>query len=58
MSCSAQKPLETIKAFNVGDKLPDSFWKQEHTVYRNGKTGTETLEQYKGKLLILQGFRF
>ncbi|WP_293298878.1 thioredoxin-like domain-containing protein [Pedobacter sp. UBA4863] len=37
----------------VGDKLPESFWQQEHTVYANGKTTIQTLEQYKGKLLIL-----
>ncbi|WP_299568084.1 TlpA disulfide reductase family protein [uncultured Pedobacter sp.] len=37
----------------VGDKLPESFWQQEHAVYANGKTTTQTLEKYKGKLLIL-----
>lgn len=37
----------------VGDKLPESFWQQEHTVYANGKTTIQTLAAYKGKLLIL-----
>lgn len=37
----------------VGDKLPETFWQQEHTIYANGKITKETLVQYKGKLLIL-----
>lgn len=48
-----EKPL-TITPLKVGDKLPDSFWQQEHTVYANGKTTKQTLEKYKGKLLILK----
>ncbi|MDQ8005262.1 MAG: thioredoxin domain-containing protein [Pedobacter sp.] len=37
----------------VGDKLPEAFWKQEHTIYADGKTSKQTLEAYKDKLLIL-----
>ncbi|MFN0291589.1 TlpA family protein disulfide reductase [Pedobacter helvus] len=37
----------------VGDKLPEAFWQQEHSVYTNGQITKQTLEQYKGKLLIL-----
>lgn len=41
------------KPLRVGDKLPESFWQQKHTIYADGKTTTQTLEKYKGKLLIL-----
>ncbi|MFN0293131.1 TlpA family protein disulfide reductase [Pedobacter helvus] len=37
----------------VGDKLPETFWQQEHTLYADGTTIKQTLEKYKGKLLIL-----
>ncbi|PZQ98224.1 MAG: hypothetical protein DI539_29615 [Flavobacterium psychrophilum] len=46
----AQAP---IKALRVGDKLPESFWQQEHFVYTNGQTSKQTLAPYKGKLLVL-----
>lgn len=48
----AQEPTP-IKLLKVGDKLPESFWQQEHMVYHNGKTTKQTLAAYKGKLLIL-----
>ncbi len=48
----AQEP-NPIKPLKVGDKLPESFWQQEHMVYHNGKTTKQTLAAYKGKLLIL-----
>ena len=38
----------------VGDKLPETFWQQEHSVYANGQTTKQTLVQHKGKLLILK----
>ena len=37
----------------VGDKLPETFWQQEHTLYADGTITKQTLEKYKGKLLIL-----
>ena len=40
-------------ALKVGDKLPQIFWQQEHRIYANGQTTTQTLAQHKGKLLIL-----
>ena len=49
----AQEPL-AVKPLKVGDRLPESFWQQEHTVYSNGKTTQQTLAPYGGKLLILQ----
>lgn len=44
---------EPVKALKVGDKVPESFWQQEHTIYQNGKTTKQNLSAYKGKLLIL-----
>lgn len=37
----------------TGKKVPDSFWTIQHAMYRSGKISKETLNQYKGKLLIL-----
>lgn len=44
---------EEIKPLRVGDKLPENFWQQEHTIYANGQTTKQTLAAYRGKLLIL-----
>lgn len=52
-NAKAQELLSEIKPLKVGDKLPEAFWQQEHSVYNNGQTTKQTLEQYKGKLLIL-----
>lgn len=45
---------EELKPLKVGDKLPEAFWQQEHTIYAKGQTDRQTLEKYKGKLLILK----
>lgn len=37
----------------VGQKVPDEFWKREHLFYINGETVSKNLEEYRGKLLIL-----
>ncbi|MCL7987088.1 TlpA family protein disulfide reductase [Sphingobacterium sp. lm-10] len=37
----------------MGEKVPDEFWTQEHLFYSAGDTIRGTLEQFKGKLLIL-----
>ncbi len=50
---NGQSQISAIKPLKVGDRLPESFWQQEHTVYANGKTTTQTLAAYKSKLLIL-----
>lgn len=42
-----------IKPFRVGEKLPESFWKQQHNFYEKGRLISGTLEPYKDKLLIL-----
>lgn len=46
----AQAPMTALR---VGDKLPESFWQQEHNVYAKGQTSKQTLAPYKGKLLVL-----
>lgn len=51
-NATAQAPNE-IKLLKVGDKLPETFWQQEHSIYANGQTSKQTLAPYKGKLLIL-----
>lgn len=52
-SAMAQEPTKEITPLRVGDKLPDTFWQQEHTIYANGQTTKQNLSPYKGKLLIL-----
>lgn len=37
----------------VGEKVPEDFWKREHLFYSQGDTVRGTLEQFKGKLLVL-----
>jgi thiol-disulfide isomerase/thioredoxin len=50
---TANAQQTTLQPFKIGDKLPESFWKQSYEIYTKGKTSTQTLEHYKGKLLIL-----
>ncbi|RYD96482.1 MAG: hypothetical protein EOP54_13670 [Sphingobacteriales bacterium] len=50
---NAQDKPATISPLKVGDKLPESFWQQEYTIYQNGQTTRQTLTQNKGKLIIL-----
>lgn len=53
--CLFSGPLmaQDLKPLKVGDKLPETFWQQEHTIYADGQVTKQTLAQYKGKLLIL-----
>ncbi|MGJ1190767.1 TlpA family protein disulfide reductase [Sphingobacterium siyangense] len=37
----------------IGQKLPEEFWEREYLVYNNGDTTRQTLEAYRGKLLVL-----
>ncbi|MGV6946774.1 TlpA family protein disulfide reductase [Sphingobacterium kyonggiense] len=37
----------------VGQKVPDEFWKREHLFYMNGDTIRKNLEEYRGKVVIL-----
>ncbi len=60
-SLSAQTPRKDsgadglIKAnpLLIGQKLPEEFWEREYLVYNNGDTTRQTLEAYRGKLLVL-----
>lgn len=60
-SLSAQTPrkdsgangLIKVDPLLVGQKLPEEFWKREYLVYNNGDTTRQTLEAYRGKLLVL-----
>lgn len=49
----ADTGLNDVRPLKIGDKLPETFWQQEHTIYINGQTNKQTLEQYRGNLLIL-----
>lgn len=44
---------QEIRPLKIGDKLPDTFWQQEHSFYANGQITKQNLSAYKGKLLIL-----
>ncbi|MBB1643620.1 TlpA family protein disulfide reductase [Sphingobacterium sp. UME9] len=37
----------------MGEQVPDEFWTQQHLFYTAGDTVRGTLEQFKGKLLVL-----
>lgn len=37
----------------VGQKVPDEFWEREQLFYINGDTVRKSLEEHKGKLLVL-----
>ncbi|WET69715.1 TlpA disulfide reductase family protein [Sphingobacterium sp.] len=60
-SLSAQTPrkdsgvdgLIKVEPLLIGQKLPEEFWKREYLVYNNGDTTRQTLEAYRGKLLVL-----
>ncbi len=46
---SAQVP----KSLTIGDKLPESFWLQEHFIYKDGKEQKQNLMPYKGKFILI-----
>ncbi|CAM3584569.1 Thioredoxin domain-containing protein [Sphingobacterium prati] len=64
-SLSAQTPREDsgvgelitrqsdIIPLKIGHKVPEEFWTKEHLFYINGDTVRRNLQEYKGKLLIL-----
>jgi len=60
-SLSAQTPRKDsgadgpikVEPLLVGQKLSEEFWKREYLVYNNGDTTRQTLEAYRGKLLVL-----
>ncbi|TWI16476.1 hypothetical protein IQ31_04320 [Sphingobacterium siyangense] len=42
-----------IVPLQVGRKVPEEFWTKEHLFYINGDTVRRNLQEYKGKLLVL-----
>ena len=44
---------EEISPLSVGEKVPAEFWTREHLFYIDGDTVRKNLEEYKGKLLVL-----
>jgi len=51
LNSSAQNAKKQV--LSIGDTVPESLWNSYHTVYKEGKIINHSLEQYKGKLLIL-----
>ncbi|MFZ4262151.1 TlpA family protein disulfide reductase [Sphingobacterium sp. HJSM2_6] len=43
----------TIRTVIVGQKVPADFWTLQHTIYENGETRIATLEEFRGKVLVL-----
>lgn len=60
-SLSAQTPrkdsgangLNNLQALVVGQKIPEEFWKKKYLIYNNGDTTRQTMEAFRGKLLVL-----
>lgn len=50
---NGQLMAQDVTALKLGDKVPEAFWKQEYSIYKDGKTSSQNLAAYKGKLLIL-----
>lgn len=48
----AQKKAEEIRPVKIGERVPDLLWDTPMTFYKNGKYVTETLKQYKGKVIV------
>ena len=51
--CTVQLEAQEIKAFKIGERLPETFWQQEHSILTNGKTTTAKFQALKGKALLL-----
>ncbi|NGM61926.1 TlpA family protein disulfide reductase [Sphingobacterium sp. SGG-5] len=41
------------QALMVGQKVPEEFWTHEHLFYINGDTVRRTLQEHRGKILVL-----
>ena len=53
VAVQAQQANKPIAPLMVGDKLPETFWKQEHRFLNKGKIVTATLERFKGKVMLI-----
>lgn len=50
-----QEPVgvKETRPLQIGHKVPEDFWTTEHLFYINGDTVRKTLEEHKGKMLVL-----
>src|SRR5690606_27086888 len=42
-----------VKRLMVGQKVPEEFWTKEHLFFHNGDTLRQTLEEHRGKIVVL-----
>lgn len=49
----AQNKADNLNPLKIGDKVPDSFWQIKSNIYHDGQIISQSLEKYKGKVLIL-----
>lgn len=52
-SIYAQETSTTIPRVSAGQRVPEEFWTKEFQFYDHEKIYTQTLEQYRGKPIIL-----
>ena len=52
-SASERAGAGSTQPLMVGTSVPDGFWVKKHLFYVDGKIISKTLEEYKGKLIIL-----
>ncbi|MFD2557088.1 TlpA family protein disulfide reductase [Sphingobacterium tabacisoli] len=45
--------LNKVQPLTIGSKVPNEFWTHQHLFYINGDTVRQSLEEHKGKLLVL-----
>src|SRR5690606_27182346 len=44
---------EVITGLMVGQKVPEEFWTKEHLFFHNRDTHRQTLEEHRGKIVVL-----
>lgn len=44
---------QSLQPMLISEKVPEEFWTREHLFYINGDTIRKSLQEYRGKLLIL-----
>ncbi|WP_164121884.1 MULTISPECIES: TlpA family protein disulfide reductase [Sphingobacterium] len=47
------KGLNEVQSLHIGQQVPDEFWTKEHLFFINGDTIRRTLEEHKGKMVVL-----
>lgn len=48
-----RREIPSVKALNVGDRVPDEFYAKKYKLFANNKAITTDLKHLKGKLIIL-----